>query len=178
MFPPAHGRTNNPWDLARAPGGSTGGGAAAVAAGLSPLEIGSDIGGSVRTPAHYCGVMSLKPALLARRDALIAGLEDALAGTDALLCPVAPCPAIAHCRPGTPIAVDGVDVASLAAGVGYTSPFNVTGSPVVVLPVARSRDGLPIGVQLVGRRWDEARLLGVAAAVARLVGPFPAPPEP
>src|SRR5262245_41330822 len=58
---PVYGRTNNPWDLGRTPGGSTGGGAAALAAGLTPLEIGSDIGGSVRNPAHYCGVYALKP---------------------------------------------------------------------------------------------------------------------
>src|SRR5262249_21349858 len=54
-------RTNNPLDLRPQPGGSTGGGAAAVAAGLSPLEIGSDFGGSLRTPAHYCDVCALKP---------------------------------------------------------------------------------------------------------------------
>ena len=58
---PVFGRTNNPWNLDYTPGGSTGGGAAAVAAGLTPLEIGSDIGGSVRVPAHYCAVCALKP---------------------------------------------------------------------------------------------------------------------
>ena len=58
------GRSNNPWDLERTPGGSTGGGAAALAAGLSALEMGSDYGGSVRIPAHYCGVYSLKPTEL------------------------------------------------------------------------------------------------------------------
>jgi amidase len=53
---PVYGVTNNPWDLERTPGGSTGGGSAALAAGMTPLEIGSDIGGSVRFPAAFTGV--------------------------------------------------------------------------------------------------------------------------
>ncbi len=56
------GRTNNPWDLARTPGGSTGGGAAALAAGLTPLEVGSDIGGSIRVPAAFCGLYGHRPS--------------------------------------------------------------------------------------------------------------------
>src|SRR6266853_163966 len=58
---PLFGTTKNPWDARRSAGGSTGGGAVAVAARLSPLEIGSDIGGSVRNPAHYNGIFALKP---------------------------------------------------------------------------------------------------------------------
>jgi len=58
-----YGTTNNPWDLSRSPGGSSGGGAAALAAGFVPLEFGSDIGGSLRAPAHFCGVFSHKPSL-------------------------------------------------------------------------------------------------------------------
>ena len=57
------GTTNNPWDLERTPGGSTGGGAAALAAGLSFLSLGSDIGGSIRLPAHFCGVYGHKTSL-------------------------------------------------------------------------------------------------------------------
>ena len=56
-----YGTTNNPHDLSRGPGGSSGGSAAAMAAGLSGLEMGSDIGGSIRNPAHYCGVFGHKP---------------------------------------------------------------------------------------------------------------------
>jgi amidase len=56
-----YGRTNNPWNPERTVGGSSGGAAAALAAGLVPLELGSDIAGSIRTPAHYCGVYGHKP---------------------------------------------------------------------------------------------------------------------
>ena len=55
-FNPVYGTTNNPWDLSRTPGGSSGGSAAALAAGFTALELGSDLGGSVRLPAHYTGV--------------------------------------------------------------------------------------------------------------------------
>lgn len=58
---PILGRTNNPWDLTRTPGGSSGGSAAALAAGFSPLEIGADAGGSIRVPSHFCGTAGLRP---------------------------------------------------------------------------------------------------------------------
>ena len=62
-YNPIYGTTNNPWDLKRSPGGSTGGGAAALAAGLGFLTIGSDIGGSIRVPAHFCGLYGHKPTI-------------------------------------------------------------------------------------------------------------------
>src|SRR5690606_7866351 len=60
-FNPVYGTTCNPWDPSRVPGGSSGGSAAALAAGFSALEYGSDIGASIRNPAHYCGVFGHKP---------------------------------------------------------------------------------------------------------------------
>jgi len=61
-YNPVYGQTCNPWDTKRTPGGSSGGAAAALAAGFTALELGSDIGGSIRIPAHFCGVWGLKPS--------------------------------------------------------------------------------------------------------------------
>jgi amidase len=61
-FNDVYGTTNNPHDLDRTAGGSSGGSAAALAMGFTPIELGSDIGGSIRVPAHYCGVMGHKPS--------------------------------------------------------------------------------------------------------------------
>jgi amidase len=344
---PIFGRTNNPWDLERTPGGSTGGGSAAVSAGLSAFDVGSDLAGSVRTPAHFCGLFGLKPserripntghipeppglpravrhmnvlgplarsvedleillevmagpddaewdvppvpyeraperalsslrfawstdfaglpvtrdtstaiaglakglsaagckveqrmpagfdvnlawetwgeiviaeraatapdrveervaalnaslggdapvgrgsakgakatlasymAALTRRDQLITALEKFFDDWDALLCPVTVSPAIPHVPFGTPIDVDEKKVPYFLAGTSYTCVFNLTGHPVVVLPLAMSKEGLPIGVQVVGRRWSEPALLALARKVALISGPFRSPP--
>jgi len=345
---PIFGRTNNPWDLERTPGGSTGGGAAAVAAGLSAFDVGSDLAGSVRTPAHYCGLFGLKAtegripnaghipevpgapravrhmnvlgplarsledlelitrviaapdpaecdvppvpwiaspqkllkecriawstdfggipvtaetrqgierlaselsargcrverrnpygfdfeqawetwgeiaiieraatggdrarervaalnatlgerwavargsargaqagvaeyaAALTRRDQLAAALERFFQGWDAFLCPVTVCPAIPHVPFGTPIDVDGKSVPYFIACTAYTCPFNLTGSPVVVLPMTKTRNGLPIGVQVVGARWSEPRLISLCKNLILVTGNFSPPPE-
>jgi amidase len=354
---PLFGRTNNPWNLERTPGGSSGGSAAAVASGMSPLDIGSDIGGSVRNPAHFCGIFSLKPSdyrvpftghippppgskgrgllryfltpgplarsvedlqlaltiiagpderewevppvplapspardlrelhfvwsddfgvpvsaeirtaladlaaelarsgcrverrdppefdfaqalqvygelkqaaltvrssplhlprfvwralseqipnsnptsrglmrgagtnlrgyadALSQRDVFIAKMEHFLADWDAWLCPVAALPAYPHLQARNPIEqlratveVDGQKIPYLLATSVYTGLFNLTGNPVVVLPLARTKEGLPIGVQVVGKRWNDMALLAVAEQLTQVTGQFQPPP--
>src|SRR5881227_582361 len=74
---PIFGRTNNPWDTARTPGGSSGGAAAALASGMTPFEIGTDLSASIRLPAHFCGVFGLKPT---ERRVPLTGLVPGLPG--------------------------------------------------------------------------------------------------
>lgn len=84
---PVYGRTNNPWDLSRTAGGSTGGEAALLAAGGSPLGLGSDLGGSIRVPSHFCGIQGLKPT--SRRLAK-SGQTKNLLGFEAIQCQAGP----------------------------------------------------------------------------------------
>jgi amidase len=343
---PIFGRTNNPWNLERTPGGSTGGGAAAVAAGLSAFDVGSDLAASVRMPAHWCGLFGLKPTegrvpnsghipevpgmphavrhmnvlgplarsvddlaailkviagpddrdweaapgplddpperalsslrfawstelggetpsretvtaitgltqklselgcrienrvpagfdvelawqtwgeiviaervvtqgdaarerveklhaalgdlpvargaangmratladymkSLTNRDRLIGALEHFFRDCDAWLLPVSYGPAIGHIPFGTPVEVDGRKVPYFLATTAFTSPFNLTGHPAIVLPLMITREKLPIGIQIVGRRWSEPALLAAANKLSLITGPFRAPP--
>ena len=115
-------------------------------------------------------------ATLAKRDTYIAAMEQFFESWDVLLCPVTVGPAFVHCAPGTPIPVDNGRVPYRLGGTAYTSPFNLTGNPVVVLPLTRSSEGLPIGVQVVGQRWGEMKLLAAAEQIAGLTVPFQHPP--
>jgi amidase len=331
-----YGRTNNPWDLTRTAGGSSGGEAAAIAAGLSAGGVGSDGGGSIREPAHFCGICGLKPtpgripstghfpkaggpfALIgvvgpmartvedlrtlfevmagwddgdpgaapvpvrepddaAVRDLRIGFFEDdgrtpvtpetrtavkraasllascgfrvepfrpdgleesrqrwweffgtaggmilepmlrgheselspilrefcawtkaapahtgdsllaAWLGRDAvrekillqmrkypvLICPTAAIPAFRHGE--REWQVEGKTVKYLDAW-SYCEWFNLLGFPAVVIPMGFSPEGLPIGVQIVGRPWEEETVLAVAAQLERERGPWSAPP--
>jgi amidase len=79
-YNPIYGTTGNPWDTSRTPGGSSGGSAAALAAGFTGLEAGSDIGGSIRNPAHFCGVYGHKPTygiIPMQGHELVAGIPEA-----------------------------------------------------------------------------------------------------
>jgi amidase len=331
-----YGRTNSPWDLGRTPGGSSGGEAAAIAAGMSAGGVGSDGGGSIRVPAHFSGICGLKPtpgripstghyptsagpfALLgvvgpmartvadlqilfevmqgpddgdtcaapvplrwpdydelrqikigwfeddgrtpvtpetraaicmaaeALRDAgfqvercqpegleearrlwhkffVVAGgmllrpmfadresdlspilqqfldwsaaepahtgrtLLDAWVRRDAarasffaqmrrypiLLCPAAAIPAFRHGERSW--AIEGKTVHYLDAW-SYAEFFNLLGNPAAVVPVSHSVEGLPIGVQIVGRPWEEEQVLSVAAALEKQCGAWKRPP--
>ncbi|MBI3198641.1 MAG: amidase [Rhodospirillales bacterium] len=342
---PLFGTTKNAWDARRTAGGSTGGGGVAVAARLSPLEFGSDIGGSVRNPAHYNGIFSLKPsewrvpgrghvpdlpgqtrtvrymgvfgplarsvadletalriiagpdgneaeaapvplgptpafvpkdlriafldsnplvrvsadtaavvqatarllgkagakvkrvepkgldwqqswddwsdllqyeiralqpladrerffartdaadpsvrsvaraarldmaqffAVLDRRDRVIRQCEALLDDYDAWLMPVMPDAAFIRQKSSEPLIIDGMAHPYFFAGTSYNYLANLTGQPSIVLPCGCSREGLPIGLQLTGKRWGEAKLLGVAKALEKLLPPCPVPPN-
>ena len=330
-----YGRTNNPWDLSRTPGGSSGGEAAAIAGGCSAGGVGSDGGGSIRVPAHFSGICGLKPtpgripatghfptsvgpfALIgvvgpmARTAEDLRLLFEAMQGPDegdtssapvpvrwpgerevkkirigyfeddgrtpvtaetcaavrtaaeslrragfevvpcrpqglerarqlwwkffgiaggmllrpmtrgheeelspilgefsswvarepahsgeslletwigrdelraevfaqmrefpVLLCPVAAIPAFRHGERSWTI--EGRTVNYLDAW-SYTEWFNLLGMPAAVIPVGQSREGLPVGVQIAARPWQEEIVLGVAAALERLLGAFPHP---
>ncbi len=319
---PIFGTTSNPWNLAYTPGGSTGGGAAAIAAGLSALELGSDIAGSLRWPAHCCGVFSLKPtewrvpttghipelpgtprgirhmlvigpvsrsiedldlalrliagpdnqmweippvglsssssaslkglrvawttqfgdapvtpetreaihkfvadlethhcnvkecslanfnfddaatthgaliaaeapfafpaakpvtmgdyiALLTKKDGFTKTMEEFLRTCDVLLTPVACMPAYSQTPLSSTEEVNGQKLPRGVAAGWYCVPFNLTGHPAAVIPLGKSQEGLPIGLQLVTRRWNEVRLLAIAKELAKLTVGFQRPP--
>jgi len=116
-------------------------------------------------------------AALTRRDALITALERFFEHCDAFICPVTVSPAIGHVPFGTPIDVGAASVPYFIAGTAYTCPFNLTGHPSVVLPLTRSKEGLPIGVQVVSKRWSEPALLALAQRLAVISGPFTPPPD-
>ena len=329
---PLFGRTHNPWHLQRTAGGSSGGAAAALCSGMTPFDVGSDMQGSIRLPAAFCGIYGLKPTehrvslagafpdpggaarsvrlmsclgplarsvedlsliyqiiagpdgrdtdlapvpvedmpkldpktlriafaptfpgfpvagaisaaveslarqlqaagatveeaklskldlhddleqggaligmmleaaqpeppeeptpvsrwfeALARRDKSILAWDRFFENYDALLCPVAMTTAFPHCEPGTPIKVDGPGTSikidrkqqSYWMLPAYGAVFNYSGHPALSLPCGHDSDGLPIGLQLVGKRWSEERLLGIAKAIDPLTGGFRRPP--
>ncbi|HXU23388.1 MAG TPA: amidase family protein [Tepidiformaceae bacterium] len=117
---------------------------------------------------------------LLHRDRLIAALDAFLGRFEAFLCPVAMTPAFTHRPNRAPVAVNGVEIGGWTASFGYTAPFAVTGNPVLVMPIAwepwDGADVLPVGVQLVGRRWCEPELFAVARALEQLTGGVQRPP--
>jgi amidase len=121
---PIYGRTNNPWDTSRTPGGSSGGSAAAVAAGFTPLEFGSDIGGSIRVPAAFCGVYGHKPS-----HGIVPSRGHAPPGIDGGDIPLAVIGPMARCAADLELALDIMAGPPPEEAVGYR----------LVLPPSRGR---------------------------------------
>jgi amidase len=112
---------------------------------------------------------------LHRRDAFIVGWEHFFEDWDVLLCPADVTTAPRLTQMDEPLMVDGEAVApDEAASPCQLSP--VTGHPAVVIPLAKDQNGLPIGVQVVGRRWDDGRLLAIAEILSEVTGGFQRPP--
>ena len=113
---PVFGQTNNPWNHERVPGGSSGGEAAALAAGMSPLGMGSDYRGSIRVPAHFCGIVGLKPTW------------GTIPGSGHMAPSIAAPPPIAHMATIGPMAryVDDLTLAyNVVKGQHPSSPYTV-----------------------------------------------------
>jgi amidase len=128
-----HGSTSNPWDLGRTPGGSSGGSAAALAAGLTGLEAGSDIGASIRNPAHYCGVYGHKPTY-----GIVPGRGQALPG-------VVAAPDIAVVGP---LARSAEDLSlALEVTAGSTTPDDAGWRLQLPLPAARTLSGFRVAIK-------------------------------
>jgi amidase len=151
--PTAYGPTRNPWDLARSPGGSSGGSAAAVAAGLVPVAHASDGGGSIRIPAAHCGLVGLKPTRarvpcapdfgdvmggLTTELAVTHSVRDAAAMLDAIHGPAVGDP-YAVAPPARPFADEvGADPGRLRIGLLTTSPGGQVAADPACVAAARA----------------------------------------
>ena len=114
---------------------------------------------------------------LTQRDRLIAQMDKELEQWDVWLCPVTMTPAFTHRAKGEAVEVDGRKIPYLLASGAYTIPFSFTGHPVVVIPIGQTKDKLPIGMQIVGKRWREMELLAIAEQLTEIVGNYQRPPE-
>ena len=148
-FNEIHGTTRNPWDPDRTPGGSSGGSAAALAAGFGALSIGSDIGGSLRTPAHFCGVYAHKPTL-------------GLAANRGMVPPTAPAlPVDLDLAVVGPMARTARDLSLLLDVMAGPDPLTSGVAHSVTLPPARHQELSDFRVLVL----DEHPLIPTAAAV-------------
>ncbi|OKH41842.1 amidase [Calothrix sp. HK-06] len=112
---------------------------------------------------------------LQERDKLISQMDKELEKWDVLLCPVAITPAFTHRPQGVAIEVDNRKVPYQMANGAYTVPFNLTGHPVVVIPIGQTKKGLPIGMQIIGKRWQEMELLAIAQKITEVTQSFQHP---
>ncbi|MFI7404297.1 amidase [Streptomyces sp. NPDC049541] len=153
-FNEIYGTTNNPWDHGRTPGGSSGGSAAALACGFGALSIGSDIGGSLRTPAHFCGVYAHKPTV-------------GLAATRGMVPPPAPAlPAEPDLAVVGPMARSARDLALLLDVMAGPDPLTLGVAHELRLPPARHEQLRDFRVLVL----DEHPLIPTGSAVRAGVG--------
>ncbi|MBD0345315.1 MAG: amidase, partial [Coleofasciculus sp. Co-bin14] len=110
--------------------------------------------------------------ILTERDRFTAQLDAALEPWDVWLTPVAATPAFTHCPAWSTVDVDGKLYPHAVANGAYTMPFNLSGHPAVVIPIGQTQNGLPIGMQIVGKRWREMELLAIAQELDKVVGDF------
>ena len=113
---------------------------------------------------------------LTQRDCLISQMDEALEPWDVWLCPVAMTTAFTHRPKGAVLEIEGRKVPYFLANGAYTMLFNLTGNPVVVIPIRQTKDGLPIGMQIVGKRWKDMELLAIAQEINQVAGQFQHPP--
>ena len=122
---------------------------------------------------------------LTERDFFVSAMDAFMSERDVLLCPVSCTPAYEHIAPWryfgpypaykAPVMVDGKPVNYLVANLSYTSIFNLTGNPVVVIPIGYTKEGLPIGAQIVGRRWRDMELLSIAEQLDKVAAAYQRP---
>jgi amidase len=123
---------------------------------------------------------------MTRRDRYVSQMEKFMEGYDVWICPVASTTSYPHIAPdryfgpfplySKPVVVDGTPLNYLAANGCYTTIFNLTGGPVVVIPVGLTSEGMPIGAQLAGKRWRDMELLRAARLVDGVSGAYRPPP--
>jgi len=113
---------------------------------------------------------------LTERDRFIAQLDMELAPWDVWLTPVAATPAFTHRPAWSAINVDSKPYPHAVANGAYTMPFNLGGHPAVVIPIGQTSSGLPIGMQIIGKRWKEMELLTIAQQLDAVIGGFRSPP--
>jgi amidase len=109
-------------------------------------------------------------AALARRATFIQEMDKFFSQWDAWICPVVAFPAFKHQPVAKPIDVDGKAMPYLLGGAAYTCIFTLTGHPVVVIPIGQTLQGLPIGIHLVGHRWQDYQLLNLAQKITEVTG--------
>lgn len=113
---------------------------------------------------------------LTERDRFTAQLDQALEAWDVWLMPVAATVAFRHCPAWSAIDIDGKSYPHAVANGAYTMPFNLSGHPAIVIPIGQTQTGLPIGMQIVGKRWKEMELLAIAQALDPIIGNLQHPP--